>query len=296
MSRARVVPLLALAALVAVGEGTAAAGEPRVLALGGAVTETVFALGGGGLLVGADQTSLFPPATASLPKVGYLRTLGAEGVLSLAPDLVLASADAGPPAALDQIAAAGVQVTRLPEAHSVAGVLERITRVGAALERPVRAAALADALQRDLDQVAADLAAVRRRPRVLFLLAVGRGAPQAAGRDTAADAMIAAAGGRNVVTGFTGYKPLSPEAALAAEPDLIVSTDQSLAAVGGATALAALPGIGPAAAGRRVVAFDGLYLLGFGPRTAHALRDLAAALHPDLGIRPLPARDWASAP
>jgi iron complex transport system substrate-binding protein len=35
---------------------------------------------------------------------------------------------------------------------------------------------------------------------------------------------------------------------------------------------------------------DGLYLLGFGPRTARAARDLALTLYPDLkGAAPLPS-------
>jgi iron complex transport system substrate-binding protein len=47
-----------------------------------------------------------------------------------------------------------------------------------------------------------------------------------------------------------------------------------------------------AAASRRVVALDGSYLLGFGPRAAHARRDLAALLHPGAALPALPRRAW----
>jgi iron complex transport system substrate-binding protein len=51
----------------------------------------------------------------------------------------------------------------------------------------------------------------------------------------------------------------------------------------------------PAGKARRVVAMDGLYLLGFGPRTAEAARDLAAALYPDLALPDLAAHSGPAA-
>ena len=61
------------------GLGVAQA-QPRVVSVGGAVTETVFALGAQGQLAGVDTTSLFPVDATRLPQVGYARTLSAEGV------------------------------------------------------------------------------------------------------------------------------------------------------------------------------------------------------------------------
>lgn len=268
-----------------------AQGEPRILALGGAVTETAYALGAGASLVGSDLTSRYPATAARLPKVGYLRALGAEGLLSLRPDLVLASADAGPPAVLRQVEAARVEVVSLAEAHSAEAALERVRRIGATLGRSSEAGQVADAMEADLAQVATDLRAVADRPRVLFLLSVGRGAPMAAGAGTAADAMLRLAGARNAVEDFNGYRPLSAEALLLAAPDVVLTTTQTLDGVGGAGGLRdAVPGLD---AGTPVAAFDSLYLLGFGPRLAQALHDLAAALHPRATIRSLPARPWA---
>lgn len=289
---------LTAAALLVPGPGASAADGalPRLPSLGGAVTETVYALGAGPALVGSDQTSLHPASAAALPKVGYVCALGAEGVLSLRPELVLASADAGPPAALHQVEAASVPVVSLPEAHTPETALERVRLVGAALGRASEAAEMIGAMQADLAQIAADVAAVRGRPpRVLFLLSAGRGAPMAAGSGTAADAMLRLTGGVNAVSGFAGYRPLSAEAILLAEPDLVLTTAQTLDAVGGTRGLLeAVPGLDatPAGGSGRVAAFDGLFLLGFGPRLAHAMRDLAAALHPGAANRPLPARPW----
>lgn len=275
MSLGRIALLLLLAA-------APAAAEPRIVSLGGAVTETVFALGQGGGLVGVDLTSGYPAGAQALPRVGYVRALGAEGILSLRPQLVLASGDAGPPAALRQIAAAGVSVVSLPEAHSPAAAFERVQRIGAALGQAEAGAAMTRRMEAEMAELGRAIDSLGDRPRVLFLLSAGRGAPMAAGRDTAADAMIRLAGGDNVMQAQAGYRPVAAEALLLAAPAVIVTTEDTLRGAGGMAGLVALPGLAGTPAGRagRVVAFDALYLLGFGPRLPAALRDLAQALHP----------------
>jgi iron complex transport system substrate-binding protein len=291
MARRAVPALVAalLCTLVAAPPARAQVGEPggRILSLGGAVTEIVYALGAGDRLVGADATSIHPPEAAALPKVGYVRALGAEGILSLDPDRVLATEEAGPPAVIDAVAAAGVPVMRVGAGHGTDVALERISAVGAALGEHRRAAVLRQAVEGDLARLRAALAgAAPTRPRVLFVLGSGRGAPMVAGTGTAAEAMVALAGGVNAVTGYAGYKPLSPEAAAALEPDVILTTAQALEGIGGGAALLGRPEIALTPAGRlgRLVAFDAAYLLGFGPRMAQAARDLAQALHPGLAL------------
>jgi len=97
-----------------------------------------------------------------------------------------------------------------------------------------------------------------------------------AGRETAADSVIVLAGAENAVTGYTGYKPLSPEAAVAIAPDIILVTTQGLQQSGGADGVLDMPGVSltPAAKNKRIISMDALYLLGFGPRTADAAMEL----------------------
>ena len=97
----------------------------RIVSLGSPVTELVYALGRGDSLVGRDSSSLFPEEALALPDVGYHRQLSAEGVLSLAPSLVLATAHAGPPEAIEQLRAAGVTVLLLPEEATAEGARAR---------------------------------------------------------------------------------------------------------------------------------------------------------------------------
>lgn len=264
--------LLAAACLLA---ASAAAEYPgRIVAIGPAVSEAVVALGAGDALVAVDSGSRHPAFLEDLPQLGYHRALGAEGVLSVQPDHVIAVASAGPPVILRQIEAAGVPVTRIDEPPNPRAVPDKIRAVGAALGRQEEAEVLARSIAAEIGAVLESRAETRLR--VLFLLNVSDGAPMGSGGDTAAAAMIEAAGAENAVTGFSGYRPLSMEAALRAEPDVILLMEQTLTRIGGVDALLNLPALRltPAARCRCVVAMEGTLLLSLGPRTADAIKRL----------------------
>ncbi|WP_439595885.1 heme/hemin ABC transporter substrate-binding protein [Falsiroseomonas sp.] len=282
--------LLGLAATLPLA-GTARAAAGRLVTVGGAVTETVFALGAGGQVVAVDSTSLFPAPARSLQQVGYLRSLAPEGLISLNPDLLLLSDEAGPPQAIAVLRAAGAPVSLIPDGAGAAAVRRKITTIAQALGQD--GSTLAEAVGADWAALDAPIAALRPL-RALFVLSAARGAPLVSGRGTHADVMLASAGAENCVRDFAGYRPLSAEAAAQLAPEVIVMMDHALTEAGGvdsllrATALA----VTPAAASRRVIALDGAYLLNFGPRAAHARRDLAARLHPGAALPQLPARPW----
>ncbi len=257
----------------------------RIVALGGSVTEIVYALGAGAHLVGVDTSSTYPKAATKLPQVGYQRMLSAEGVLSLNPSLILATTDAGPPKAIAQLKASGVPFLILPAEPIVTGIEAKIQGIAQALDLEERGKQLIRALHHDLEQVKALLASVPSKPKVLFIYyARGSGALLVSGRDTAADAMIRLAGGVNAVTAYEGYKPISPEAVVAAAPEVLLLTTDGLEGLGGVDGLLTLPGLAltPAGQHRQVITMDSLYLLGMGPRTGQAVKELALALHPEI--------------
>jgi iron complex transport system substrate-binding protein len=256
----------------------------RIVAIGGSITEIVFALGAGERLVGVDSTSQFPAAAARLPQVGYMRQIAAEGVLSLRPSVVISTTAAGPPAAFDQLRTAGVPTLVLADDYDFDSILRKIDSIGRALGREDAARDLVAALRADIAALTAKLARVARRPKVLSLLSVSQGPPQGAGRATAADGMIRLAGGINVITSYDGYRPITAEGVLALAPDVIMVSTQTLRTLGGVDGLLAAASLSltPAGQARRVFALDALLLLGFGPRTTEAARHFAAFLHPDL--------------
>lgn len=261
----------------------ASADSRRVVAVGGSVTEIVYALGLEDRLVAVDSSSLYPAAVGALPNVGYMRQLSAESILALDPQLVLAIEDSGPLTALDQLRDAGVPVVQVPDSPSPRGVIEKIRIVAAALGVDEAGTRLAERVEAQLSVVEQAFGDVDERPRVLFLLSVGNGRiPLAAGRETSAAGIIELAGGVNVFDDFESYKPLSPEAAVAGAPDVLLITGRSLGLLGGMESLLEIPEIALTPAGRngRVVTMDSLLLLGFGPRTAEAAASLGKQLHP----------------
>lgn len=198
----------------------------RVVTLGGSVTEIAVALGAGDLLVARDSTSNYPAEISALPNVGYIRALSPEGVLSVSPDLILAEADAGPPAAVDVLTATGVPFLRMPGDPTPAGVVAKINAVAAALGLQAEGDALAAKVQAGLTEAEARTAAVTDKKRVLFVLSLQGGRVMAGGEGSSAEGIIALAGGVNAGTGFQGYKQMTDEAVLAAAPDLILMMDR----------------------------------------------------------------------
>jgi iron complex transport system substrate-binding protein len=160
----------------------------------------------------------------------------------------------------------------------------RTRRLAGLVGRQVEGDALATQLQDEWAATGArvaQLGAGRPVPSVLFVLSHSMAQLRIGGRGTAADATITYAGGRNAVGELDGFKPLTPESVVAAAPQLILTTEQSLNAAGGIDGLVRIPGLAatPAGRGRRVVALDALYLLGFGPRLPQAVAQLAGLLH-----------------
>ncbi|MDP1749226.1 MAG: ABC transporter substrate-binding protein [Reyranella sp.] len=279
---------LGLGAAVAASLQVRAQTPPRIVSVGSALTEIVYALGAENLLVGVDTTSQFPAAAQALPQVGYMRALSAEGVLSLKPTLVIATTAAGPATTLDQLRATGVEVLVLSDHYDYDSVIAKIATVGRVTGKQAEADAMIAYGRADMAELAKRLAAASGKPRVLFLLSMGGGAPQAAGRDTAADGIIRLAGGTNAIESYAGYRPLTPEAVIASRADFVLVTRQTVQAMGGIDAILNQPALRQTPAGRagKLLQFDTLLLLGFGPRTPQAAQELAVALHPDLARAP----------
>ena len=259
-----------------------AAALPRLVTVSGAITEVVYALGAQAQLAGSDTTSLYPPAAQQTPKVGYMRQLSAEGVLSLKPDAVIATTEAGPAVVLEQLRSAGVRVTLVPSLYTWQDVGAKVAAVGRAARREAQARELQQRLDAEWTQLQAQVAAARRpqRPRVLFVLAHGP-SPQVAGRGTAAQALIEFAGGENALSAFEGYRPMTAEALASSAPDFIVSTAQGIEALGGPARFWQRPELAltPAYKKRALFAPDALLLLGFGPRLPEAVRGLHQNLY-----------------
>ena len=188
----------------------------------------------------------------------------------------------GPPAALKLVSDAGVPLTMIHDDPSPDGVAAKIETIGKLLGAEEKAVTLANETRARFALVEHMRPQTPKPPRVLFILSLQNGRPMVGGRGTAADAIIRLAGGANAADAIEGYKPMTDEGVIAAAPDVILKMNNGNM-VGGKDDIFALPAFSatPAAANRTLIGMDWLYLLGFGPRSPDAVRELMADLYPN---------------
>ena len=269
---------LAAASALALPALPARAEPLRLITIGAPVTEIVFALGGGGEIVATDTTSRYPESADALPKVGYMRTLSAEGLLSMTPDVVIAEDGSGPPNVFERLRALGVKVALVSDRPTADGLTGKIAAIGNDIGRETEAKALSVHIAARFAALGkSDVEGLRGRP-VLCLAHILSGKLLAAGAGTVGDALIRLANGRNVLASSPGYHLAAAEAIVAAAPEMLIVGRDMLAGAGGPEALLARPDLAltPAAAAHSVVAIDDILMIGFGPRTPDAVGAILA--------------------
>ncbi len=252
----------------------------RIVSLGPDVTEIIFALGAGDKVVAVDRSSKYPAETASKANVGYRRSLSPEGILTLNTDLIIASEDIGPPETTDVLNQSAVKILYVPVDNSRAGLIKKIGLIAKRLDLEKQGEALTQKVVDDFDTATAYASRISadKQKKVVFFHGLAR--LSGAGSDTAADAFIRYAGGINPLSVYSGYKPVSEEWLVKAEPDVVLMPSDGN---GGPTredvfSVKALQRT-PAAKNQSLIVLEGPYMLGFGPRTAEAVRKLAVALY-----------------
>lgn len=276
-------PLLARTVKDAAGDEVKLGKLDRILSIGGDVTEIIHELGAGNRVIAVDTTSTFPPAVMALPKVGYMRALSTEGVLAQSPDLILASAGSGPPEVIAALKQSGVPIALVDYSPTAQGIGRKIALIAEILDVKEKGVALTKSIEAELAALETALAQAPR-PRTLFVLSLIGGRIMAAGNKSSANEIITLAGGANAVADFDGFKPASAEAIIAAQPEAVVMMERE-GDIGADDLFAQEPFSKiPAAKTRKLIRMDGSYLLGFGPRTPSAARELAKALHPGIAL------------
>lgn len=261
----------------------------RWVSAGGALSEWVVALGGEAKLVGVDTTSQHPQSLKALPSIGYQRSLSAEGILSLRPDMLIGTEEMGPPPVLAQVKAAKVRVELFSAQADLPTLAQNVSRLGQLLGAEAQAKQLLQTYQQQLDaqQVrVAQAQTAQKNPGVLLLLGHAGGKPLIAGKGTAADWLLQQAGGRNLAT-HSGYKPFSVESLASLDPEVLVFADRALSGEAAKTALfkenPILSSSRAAKAGRVMELDPTLLVGGLGPRLPAALKTLTDGFYPAKG-------------
>src|SRR6218665_2198092 len=216
------------------GQTVAVAVPKRVVAVNSALVEILFALGKGDTVVGTDVAGTYPPALEKIAKVGHPYHPSVEGIISLTPDVVVASEE------------------------GVEGLKRRISLLARLYQIPEVGQRMIQDIDTRLGALQKKIAAVKTKPRILFLYAHGPGEAFVYGRDTGVHVLIELAGGQNAADFTTGTKVLTAEGMVQASPDAIILLHRGLKAVGGPEGVLKMPGVAltPAGQQRKIFAVD----------------------------------------
>lgn len=237
----------------------------RIVSAGSAVTELLIALNQQEKLVAVDVTSELP-GSLQLPKIGYHRRLSAEGLLALGPNRLIGSDEMGPETALSQLRSTGVEVDIVNTKPTPEGLLERIDEIAALTQAEKQASELKKQVTEQIASLEKNKSQQKSAKKVLFLL-IHEGRPaNVAGRDTTPNAIIELAGGVNpAASQLSSYKPLSTEAMVEMQPDIILVSGRSYNKLGGADEiLKKVPMLAatPAGQNKQFIKIDGHALVG----------------------------------
>ena len=255
--------------------------------LSGSLAATVWGLGFGDRLVGRDISTTFP-GTEALPVItANGHSVNAEAVIAQRPTLVITDGSIGPLDVVQQLRDVGITVVFVDDSSSFGGAAEQARAGGGILGAPDAGELLAERIRADVDRVRAEIAAIAPadpadRLRIVFLYIRGTsGVYYLFGSESGADDLIE---GLDVAgeLGWKGMQPLTDEAMVAANPDLVLVMTAGIESAGGVDALiAAKPAIAVTDAGknRRFVDMADGQILSFGPRSADVLDALARAIY-----------------
>jgi len=264
----------------------------RIIAvdMSGSLAQTVWGLGYGDRLVGRDISTTIP-GTEGLPVVtGSGHSISIESVLDLRPDLVITDGTVGPIDVMMQLRDAGITLVFVREPAGLEQAPQQAIRIAQIFGQDELgqelAARITDEIQSVRDTIAANIPRdTERRLRMVFLYLRGaNGIYYLFGDESGAGDLIEALGGIDVAgeIGWEGLRPMTDEALIQANPDLILVMSGGLESVGGVDELIVKkPAIGLTTAGqnKRFVDMADSVVLGFGPRTPAVLDALTRAVY-----------------
>lgn len=283
MVRNLIVILLLISWACKAPESTETANSARkIITAGGTITEVVDALGFSDQIIATDITSTFPATMQALPSIGYRNQIKAEGILALGPDLVLIEENYLSPDVVEQLKAAKVNIQIFKKPTTVAGTKTLVTEIAAFFELPEKGKEINTVLDADLAELDTYLKSQESRPKAIFVMARGPETVFVAGDKTFATEIFKMANLEGTATGFDEFAPLTPESLVQMNPEYLVFFDSGIQSLGGKEGLVKIQGIEQTTAYKdgNIVALDGQYLSGFGPRVGKAALDLAKATRP----------------
>ncbi|HLJ49772.1 MAG TPA: ABC transporter substrate-binding protein [Bryobacteraceae bacterium] len=263
-------------------------GAQRIVCIGQAYNEMIYALGAQANLVGVDYSSTFPPEIKKLPTVGYHRALSTEGILSLHPTVIIHDNNIGPDNVVRQLEALHVPMkTFQAKNDSIAGAQALLREMGAFFHKEKRADELCAQMDRQMAEAAAAVKKYKTTPRVAVIhfgrasniyLIVGNGG---GGDASTAGKMVELAGGQMAIQQHGMQRMASPELIAKSNPDVILMTEYGFDRLGSMEQAKTLPGVAETDAARhsRIYRVEEHDLMYYGPQTGESIIKLAKLIH-----------------
>ena len=239
----------------------------KIVSLNGGITEIISALGHEKEIVATDVTSTYPETLKTTAKdLGHVRSMTIEPIMAVSPSLILATDKDINPDLLSKIKSSGIHTELFKQEFSVEGTKKLIEEVAKAVGN-TDYQKLNDKIDADLKQIQP----IAKKPKVLFIYARGN-MMMVSGKNTPMAALINIAGGENAINDFEDFKPLTPEAVVKANPDVLFFFTSGLQSSGGNEGVLKMPGVSQTNAGKnkKIIAMDGGFVSGFGPRLGEA--------------------------
>ncbi len=191
----------------------------RIISLAPSITEMIYFLGLGDRLVGVTRFSYFPEEARNKPRVGAYTDINVEKVITLNPDLVIATADGNKRGDVEMLEEVGIPVY-VVNPRRVNQVLDTIEKLGELCGVPDRAKRLVNYLR---ERVVRVVKAVEKKARPRVLLVIHVKPLMSVNRNTIHHDIIRLAGGVNMTEGQPiTYPKLSMEEVIGKRPDVII--------------------------------------------------------------------------
>lgn len=248
----------------------------RIVTLVPSETETVFALGAGGKVVGVDKWSDYPEEAKSKPQVGDMNT-NIEAVVAAKPDVVFASSTMNSKA-IEALRGLGIKVYA-SNPKTIAEAIERVELFGQILDLHEQGTKAADEMRADLKKVTD---AVKDAPKKRVYLEFNIG--WTVGDGEFLSEMVALSGGTNVAAGKPSWYEIDPEMIIKANPEVVIYSKGEAGMESILDAIKGRPGFDKidALKNNKLYGIDGNLTSRVGPRVTKGLVEIAKAIHPEL--------------
>ena len=248
-----------------------------IVVAGGSITEIIYFLNLQNKLVGVDVTSNYPLTAKKLPSIGYIRNLSIEGLLSLKPNLILAEESIGPPIIVKQLNKTSVEFRIIKNNYTIDGINEKFLCISKILDVNINNNIDYKKFVNNVKKLKSFIKKNNKEKKDILLILMMKGtSPIIAGKNTSGHGFIKMIGQNNSMDKVSGWKPVSAEEILIANPNYIIITKRALKDFISIEKFLKLPGISStkAAKNKNVFIKDGMSLLGYGPRTINVAKEI----------------------